>query len=70
MQQMIMSLLFQSAKKYAKTITQLIVSTDIEQYSGVMFDRHGAPIHSYSTLFDKSYVKRVLVESEKLINRT
>jgi len=70
MQQTIMGMLFQSSEKYAKTITPLLVSTDIEQYTGVMFGRHGDPIHSNPTLLDKSYVKRVIEESEKLTDRT
>ncbi len=42
-QQTVMGILFQSAEQYAKKITPLLVSPDIEQYSGAMFGRHGGP---------------------------
>jgi NAD(P)-dependent dehydrogenase (short-subunit alcohol dehydrogenase family) len=66
-QQTIMGILFQSEKKYAKIITPLLVSPDIEQYSGIMFGRHGDPIFSNPVLLDKSYTRQVIEESEKLI---
>ncbi|CAN5393251.1 SDR family NAD(P)-dependent oxidoreductase [soil metagenome] len=66
-QQTIMGILFQSAKQYARIIAPLLVSPDIEQYSGIMFGRHGDPIFSNPVLLDKSYVRQVTEESEKLI---
>ena len=66
-QQTVMGILFQSAEQYAKKITPLLVSPDIEQYSGAMFGRHGNPILSNPVLLDKSYLQQVMEESEKLI---
>ena len=69
-QQTVMGILFQSAEQYAKKIAPLLVSTDIEYYSGAMSGRHGDKIFSNPLLLDKSYVRQVLEESEKLISRT
>ncbi|CAN5157839.1 SDR family NAD(P)-dependent oxidoreductase [soil metagenome] len=68
LQQTIIGILFQSAEQYAKKIVPLLVSPDIEHFSGTMFDRNGDPILSNSILLDKDYVKLVLEESEKLIS--
>lgn len=68
-QQTVMGILFQSAEQYAKKITPLLVSPDIEHDSGVMFGRHGDPIFSNPVLSDKSYVRQVIAASEKLISR-
>ncbi len=39
----------------------------IEQYSGAMFGRNGAPVFSNSMLSDKSYVIQVMEAIQKLI---
>lgn len=60
------SLVIDSAEQYAKIITPLLVSPDIEAYSGAMFGRHGDAIFSNPVLVDKLYVKHVMQEAEKL----
>ena len=67
--QIIIGLLFQSSEKYAEKIIPLLVSPDIEQSSGFMFGRNGDPIHSNPRLMDKSYLTKLIEESEKLIEK-
>lgn len=67
-QKTIVGLFFQSPEQYAKKITPLLVSKDIEKYSGIMFGRNGDPILSNSILLDQSYVNQVIEEAEKLID--
>lgn len=69
MQQTILGLLFQSAEEYADKILPLLVSPDIEQHSGAMFNRHGNPIHANPSLLQKPYLQRVVEETEKLAQR-
>lgn len=66
LQQTIIGLLFQSVEQYAEKILPLLVSPDIEAYSGSMFGRHSDPIRSNAALSDKSYLMKVTHESEKL----
>jgi hypothetical protein len=62
-------MLFQSVDQYAEKILPLLVSPDIENHSGSMFGRFGDPIHSNPSLLEKSYLMRVVAESEKLAKR-
>ena len=69
LQQMLVGALFQSADEYAERILPLLVSPDIEDYSGAMFGRHGDPIHASSSLLQKPYLQRVTEESDKLAKK-
>jgi len=69
LQQMIIGFLFQSAEEYAEKILPLLVSTDIENRSGAMFGRNGDPIHANPSLLQKSYLMKVVQESEKLAKK-
>ena len=69
LQQMLVGALFQSADEYAERILPLLVSPDIEDYSGAMFGRHGDPIHASSSRLQKPYLQRVIEESEKLAKK-
>jgi hypothetical protein len=66
---MIIGFLFQSAEEYAEKILPLLVSTDIENRSGAMFGRNGDPIHANPSLLQKSYLMKVVQESEKLAKK-
>ena len=68
LQQAVVGLLFQSAPQYARRIAPLLVSADLEPYSGAMFGRHGDPILSNPVLADQSYLERVMAEAEKLLS--
>lgn len=68
-QQTLIGLFFQSADQYAERILPLLVSPDIESYSGSMFGRFADPIYSNPVLLDKKYLTRFMEESEKLIEK-
>lgn len=68
-QKTVVGLFFQSPKQYAKKITPLLVSEDIEKHSGTMFGRNGDPIFSNPILRNKSYVKQVIEATDNLLNR-
>ena len=65
--QALMGLLFQSAEEYAEKVLPLLVSPDIEQHSGAMFNRHAEPIHANPFLLQDSYLQRVVEESDRLV---
>jgi NAD(P)-dependent dehydrogenase (short-subunit alcohol dehydrogenase family) len=67
--QIIIGILFQSSEQYADRIIPLLVSSDIEESSGFMFGRHGDPIYSNPRLMDKTYLTKLIEESEKLVNK-
>jgi NAD(P)-dependent dehydrogenase (short-subunit alcohol dehydrogenase family) len=58
-----------SADDYAKRMTPLLVSPDLEARSGVLFDRKGFAILPSSKLLDESYVRDYLSASEALASR-
>ena len=68
-QKMIAGLIFQSSEEYAKKITPLLVSPDIEEYSDTMFGRNGDAIFSNPILIKKSYFKQVIEAAENLASR-
>ena len=68
-QKMIAGLIFQSTEEYAKKITPLLVSPDIEEYSGTMFGRNGDAIFSNPILMKKSNFKQVIEAAENLASR-
>jgi NAD(P)-dependent dehydrogenase (short-subunit alcohol dehydrogenase family) len=57
-----------SAAVYAKNIAPLLVSPDIEQHSGAMFDQQGRAIHPSAGLTE-SHVRTFLATSEALASR-
>lgn len=58
-----------TADSYARRITPLLISDDIEQYSGGLFNRKGQAILPSSGL-TKPYMSKFLSASEALISRT
>jgi NAD(P)-dependent dehydrogenase (short-subunit alcohol dehydrogenase family) len=69
MQQTLIGWFYQSADQYAERLVPLLVSPDIESYSGSMFGRFADPIYSNPVLLDKGYLSKFMEESEKLIER-
>ena len=69
MQQYITRLIFQSAEQYAENMVPLLVSPDIEAHSGFMFGPYANPIYSNPILSDKSYWRKLIEESEKLVKK-
>ena len=64
----IIGLLSPSAETYARRLTPLLVSPDIEGHSGAMFDRKGFAILPSPGLTD-SYARRFIAGSEALVAR-
>jgi NAD(P)-dependent dehydrogenase (short-subunit alcohol dehydrogenase family) len=64
----VIALLSPSAAAYAKHIAPLLVSPDIEQHSGAMFDQKGRAIQPSATL-SESHVRAFLAASEALASR-
>jgi NAD(P)-dependent dehydrogenase (short-subunit alcohol dehydrogenase family) len=69
LQQTIIGLLFQSAETYAGKILPLLLTPEIEDHSGAMFNRHAAAIQSNPWLLRGQRVQRVMLESQKLVER-
>ena len=65
----IVGLLFQSAETYAGKILPLLLTPEIEDHSGAMFNRHAVAIQSNPWLLRGQHVQRVTQESEKLVER-
>jgi NAD(P)-dependent dehydrogenase (short-subunit alcohol dehydrogenase family) len=59
-----------SAESYAERIAPLLVSPDLEGYSGAMFDRKGFAALPSSGLDDSSYASAFIRASEALVART
>ena len=60
-------LLTASPNTYAKRLTPLLVSPDLEAHSGAMFDQKGHAILPSPKLKDASYVKSFIAASEALV---
>jgi NAD(P)-dependent dehydrogenase (short-subunit alcohol dehydrogenase family) len=58
-----------TAEAYAQRIAPLLVTPDLEAYSGAMFNQKGEAIMSSSKLADGAHVARFLAESEELVSR-
>ena len=69
LQQFVIGALFQSADEYAEKILPLLVSPDIEDYSGTVFGQDGDPIHASTSLLESSHLQKVTKESEKLAKK-
>ncbi len=58
-----------SPAQYAATIVPLLVSPDLEEHGGALFNRKGEAIEPSSKLTDRTHVERFLAESEALVAR-
>jgi len=56
-----------SPETYAKRLTPLLVSPDLEAHSGAMFDQKGNAILPSPKLTNASYVKSFIAASEALV---
>lgn len=65
----LIGVLSQSAEEYCEKIAPLLVSPEIEDYSGAMFNRHGDPIHASRSLTQGAELKKIIEASERLISR-
>jgi NAD(P)-dependent dehydrogenase (short-subunit alcohol dehydrogenase family) len=65
----LIGLLTPSPEQYAQRITPLLVSADIEEHSGAMFNRKGNAIRPSPKLMDDSYTKAYIAASEALVAR-
>jgi hypothetical protein len=61
--------LFGGPPKYAENIAPLLVSPDIELFSGAMFNKRGEAIELSSVMTDNSYVQRFMEASEQLAEK-
>lgn len=64
----IIGLTNQTPQQYANKLVPLLVSPDIENKSGSMFDKNGNPIRSTPALTD-SYVREFIATSEALLKK-
>jgi NAD(P)-dependent dehydrogenase (short-subunit alcohol dehydrogenase family) len=62
-------LMASSAEEYAKRLTPLLVSPDLEAHSGAMFDRKGQAILPSPKLADAGYVTAFMTASGALVSR-
>lgn len=58
-----------SAETYAVRLAPLLISPDIEEHSGAMFDRKGQAILPTPKLLDSEYVQAFIAASEALASR-
>jgi NAD(P)-dependent dehydrogenase (short-subunit alcohol dehydrogenase family) len=65
----LVGILTPSADTYAERLTPLLVSPDLEDHSGAMFDRKGNAILPSPKLTDASYRNAFIAASEALISR-
>jgi NAD(P)-dependent dehydrogenase (short-subunit alcohol dehydrogenase family) len=65
----LIGLLTPSAEVYAEDLTPLLVSPDLEEHSGAMFDRKGRAIRPSPKLTDVTYVSAFIAASEALVSR-
>lgn len=61
--------LFQNAEEYSEKIVPLLVSPDIEKYSGAMFNLHGDPIHASRSLTQGGNLQKIIETSERLAKK-
>lgn len=61
--------LFPSVEQYSERILPLILSHDIENYSGAMFNKQGDAIHASEYLSQRERLKNVIEQSERLATR-
>ncbi|MCX7083989.1 MAG: SDR family NAD(P)-dependent oxidoreductase [Methylococcales bacterium] len=67
--EMFIGTLFPSVETYSRRILPLLVSHDIENHSGAMFNRHGHAIHTSKFLSQQSGLANVIEQSERLAAR-
>lgn len=65
----LIGLLFPSAEKYAALMLPLLVSSDIEAYSGAMFGRKGHAIEASESLLEEARLNRVISLSDALADK-
>jgi NAD(P)-dependent dehydrogenase (short-subunit alcohol dehydrogenase family) len=58
-----------SPEQYADRIVPLLVSPDLEQHSGTLFNQKGEAIEPSPKLADRAHVARFLAESDALVAR-
>ncbi len=66
--ELLIGALFPSVEAYSRSIAPLLVSPDLEQHSGVMFNRHGEAIHASRNL-DAATVEQVVRNAEELMRK-
>jgi NAD(P)-dependent dehydrogenase (short-subunit alcohol dehydrogenase family) len=66
----LIAFLMPSPERYAERITPLLVSPDLEPFSGAMFNQKGEAIEPSPKLADSAHVSKFLAESEALVART
>ena len=67
--QAILGAFFPSTSAYAETIVPLLISPDLEEQSGAMFNRHGNPIEASDELTRGTKVAEVIGKSIQLAAR-
>lgn len=67
--EMFIGALFPSVEVYSERILPLLVSHDIENHSGAMFNRHGDAILASESLSQRAELISVIEQSEKLAAR-
>lgn len=59
----------QTPDRYSARIVPLLVSPDIENHSGAMFDRRGDPIQGSRGLADPGKLEEIMASSERLVDK-
>jgi hypothetical protein len=67
--ELIIGTLFQSVEQYSKKIVPLLISPEIENHSGSMFNRHGDAIHASSNLQESVNLQKIIQQSEALVKK-
>jgi hypothetical protein len=62
-------MLFGGPDNYAENIAPLILSPDIELFSGAMFNKRGDAIQASPAMADSAYVRRFMEASEQLARK-
>jgi len=65
----LVGMLWGGPDEYAERTAPLLVSPDIEQFSGAMFNKHGEAIEPSPGLTDRAYVRKFMDASEQLTKR-
>jgi hypothetical protein len=65
----LIGIFFGGPDEYAENIAPLIVSPDIEQYSGAMFNKRGEAIQPSPAMTDSAHVRRFMEASEQLARK-
>jgi hypothetical protein len=65
----LIGIFFGGPDEYAENIAPLIISPDIEQFSGAVFNKRGQSIQPSPVMTDRAYVLKFMEASEQLSKR-